>query len=192
MHLYLEDNMYQEIETLLKLSRQGNVQAKEDLLKKLFPLIISSIRTYYNKKDRYDDLVQMGYEEILKTLDEFDESRQVKYLAFVKSRLKFLYLQLHRQGYTYYLDQEVSDGQNLIDFIEDGENPLDSVIDKETTREVYQALGYLPPRQRQIIIEYYINNLSMIEISKKLGLAYRTVVNTKEAGLKNLRKRLVR
>ena len=58
------NKMYKEIETLLYLSKKGDIKAREKLLIKLNPLIISSIRRYYNKVHLYDDLIQEGYETI--------------------------------------------------------------------------------------------------------------------------------
>ncbi len=67
--------MYKEIEKLLVLSKEGDVEAKERLLNKLTPLIISSIRRYYNEKDQYDDLMQDAYETILLAIEEYDPQK---------------------------------------------------------------------------------------------------------------------
>ena len=55
----LTKNSYKEI-------KNGNVHKKEELLRKLKPLIIKSIRKYYNDFSQFENLVQQGYEVILK------------------------------------------------------------------------------------------------------------------------------
>ncbi|HSH35664.1 sigma-70 family RNA polymerase sigma factor, partial [Schnuerera sp.] len=55
-----------------------------------------------------------------------------------------------------------------------------------------KSLNYLTKRQKQVVLDYYINQLSIGEIADKLGVSYRTVVNTKTQGIKKLRKRIVK
>ena len=184
--------MYKEIEELLFFSKKGDKGAKEVLLLKLNPLIISSIRRYYNRIDQYEDLIQEGYETILLAIDNYDLTRGVKFLAYVKAMLKYLYLEKHKEKQHLSLNEPLGGGE-FIDIIEgDEEDPIDIVMKNEETHLLLESLNSLTLRQKQVVIDYYIHKLSIDEIADKLGISYRTVVNTKTQGINKLRKRIVK
>lgn len=186
--------MYSEINELLERCKSGNLEAKEKLLCKLKPLILASIRRYYNKFEEYDDLIQEGYEIILKAIEEFDPNKGVHFLGYIKLQLKYHYLNKHREKEYYSLNEPIGDGElELLDLIESNEiDLLDHIIAKENGEILIKALNSLTKRQKQIIVEFYINELSMEEIAQKLNISYRTVVNTKTNGINNLRKIIVK
>lgn len=186
--------MYKEIENLVSLSSEGDKNAKEELLLKLKPLIISSIRRYYNNRSCYDDLIQEGYEVILKCVEEHDPLKGATFLGYTKTMLKFHYLNKHKEKIHLSLNERVGDGENeIIDFLEGEEMEiLDSIILKEEKRLLLDSLNCLTERQRQVVIYYYIEGKSIGEIAKILGISYRTVVNTKTNSLNKLRKIIVR
>ncbi|NLW39971.1 MAG: sigma-70 family RNA polymerase sigma factor [Tissierellia bacterium] len=183
--------MYKEIEKLLVLSKEGDVEAKERLLNKLTPLIISSIRRYYNKKDQYDDLMQDAYETILLAIEEYDPQKGVKFLGYVKAMLKYRLLEKHRERDFLSLNSPMEEGE-FIDMLEDPESPMDIALEREERKLLLQALKALAPRQREVIIAFYIDGLSIQQIADKLGLSYRTVVNSKTQGLKKLKNIMVK
>lgn len=190
--LYGGKNMYKEIEKLLLLSKKGDKKAKETLLLKLNPLIISSIRRYYNKIDQYDDLIQEGYEIILKAIENYNPNRGVKFLGYVKAMLRYGYLEKHREKQILSLNEPLEEGE-FIDLLEGNEeDPVDAVIKKEEKYLLLESLNCLTERQKQVVVDYYINRLSIDEIANKLGISYRTVVNTKTQGIKKLKNRMVK
>ncbi len=89
--------VYSEVVKLLEKSKAGDLEAIEILLYKLKPLILASIRRYYNKVDEYDDLIQEGYEIILVAIEEYEENRGTQFLGYVKLQLKYHYLNKHRE-----------------------------------------------------------------------------------------------
>lgn len=186
--------MYKEIGDLLELSKRGDRKAKEELLTKLHPLIISSIKRYYNKVDIYDDLIQEGYEVILKGIKDYDPNKGVYFLGYIKLNLKYHYLNKYKEKQLLSLNEPIGDGElEIMDLIEDeGLTPIDKILDKEIHRLLNQSLNTLTQRQREIVVEYYINNLSIGQIADKLGLSYRTVVNTKTTGINKLKNTMVK
>lgn len=186
--------MYREIQRLLALSKQGDTDAKEELLSRLEPLIISSIRRYYYNPYVYEDLLQEGYEIALSTIEEYDPSKGSHFLGFIKLRLKYHYLNKHKEKSTISLNQTIGDeGMELIELIKDEKpGPLDKILQKEGLMELKQAIDLLTPRQREVIIAFYIEGMSIGEIGEKLGIAYRTVVNTKSKAMEVLKKTIVK
>lgn len=184
--------MYKEIEKLLELSRSGDMEAKERLLLKLKPLLIHSIRRYYNRIEKYDDLIQDGNELILKAIEEYDPDRGVYFLGYVKAMLRYCYLDKHRERQELSLNQPLDRGE-LMDMLEgDEEDPAQILVRTEEHSLLVEALANLTERQRTIIVAYYIHRMSIGEIAAKLGVSYRTIVNTKTLAIKRLREAMVK
>ena len=183
--------MYSEFNQLLSRGINGDDEAKGELLERLKPLIIYSIRRYYNRRDQYEDLIQEGYEVVLKAIGDFDEVKGVKFLGYLKSLLKYHYLEKHRikeirVSLNSYMNKD-GDGGELIDFIADDEILLeDIVVKKEVVKKLFEGIEELSDSQRDIVILYYFRGLSMKDISKSLKLPYRTVVSRKDRALSKL------
>ena len=67
---------------LVEKAKQGDVQAKEELLNGNFPLIKSIVKSYQNKGVDYDDLYQIGCVGFLKAINNFDCKYQVKFSTY--------------------------------------------------------------------------------------------------------------
>lgn len=186
--------VYKKIDTLLEKSKDGDLLAKGDLLIELKPLILSSIRRYYNRLELYDDLIQEGYEVILLSIDDYEADRGVYFLGYIKTQLKYHYLNKHKER-EYLSVNKVIDhkGTEIIDLIQDDEKELlEKILDKEKSLDLLEALDSLTDRQREVICQFYIKDLSLGEIGEKLGIAYRTVVNTKTRALNILKETIVK
>ena len=175
-------------------SFKRNPHKREELLRKLKPLIIKSIRKYYNDFSQYEDLLQQGYEVILNGIDEFDEEKDVNFLWFIKMKLKFYYLDKHkyRKKKPSSLNKPIGeDGDEILDLIPDmDKSSLDKVLGKERKSRLRKAMRVLTQRQRKVVIYYYMKNKSIKEIYHILKISYRTIINTKTTALKKLRKQL--
>jgi RNA polymerase sporulation-specific sigma factor len=185
--------MYEELNELLAKAKLGDKKSKQKILELLYPLIISSIRRYYNKSNEYEDLIQGGREVILYCINNFDETKGVHFLGYIKTRLRYFYLNKHNEKLTISLNAKVGEDneEEIVDLLKsDIENPLESLLRLEEKMILQDALSTLTTRQGEIIIDFYFENLTLDEISKKLDISYRTVVNTKTAALNKLRKQL--
>ena len=185
--------MYKEIGRLVALSQEGDTKAKIELLSRLNPLIISSIRHYYYNPHLYEDLLQEGYEIVLRSIEEYDSSKGSYFLGFVKLKLKYHYLNKHKENMLFPKSNYRKWWNGAIELIKDDEpSPLDKAIQNEELTKLKQAINSLTPRQREVVIAYYIEDMSIGEIGEKLGIAYRTVVNTKARAIDVLKKTIVK
>lgn len=175
---------------LVEEARKGSKEAMEEIINKLQPLIISSIRRYYNNVKEFEELIQEGNLMILESLKDYDFDKGVHFLGYIKSNLKYLYLNKHKRKIHLSLNEPLGDGElEMIDFlVSDAQPVLDILLEDEINLKLKEALEKLTERQREIIILYYVKNMSMDDIGNKLGISYRTVVNIKTKALENLRK----
>lgn len=186
--------MYKEIDSLLAKSKNNDIKSKEILLLKLKPLIISSIKRYYNRLEIYDDLIQEGYEIILLAIDDYNSHRKVYFLGYIKTLLKYHYLDKHKEKQFSSINKVIDDkGTEIIDLIPNNEKEfLEIILDKERNNDLIEALSSLTSRQRQITLDFYINRLSILKIADNLDISYRTVVNTKTRALNKLKNTMVK
>jgi len=150
-------------------------------------------RYYFNGRE-FEDLLQEGYEVILKGIDDFDPKRGVNFPGYIKTILKFHYLnKLKKQSYAISLDHPVGEEENMTlkDTLESEVNIEEDFIDKEVNHQLYDALDNLTDRQRQVILLFYVENLSVSQIADNLGIAYRTAINIKVQAIEKLRKTIV-
>jgi RNA polymerase sporulation-specific sigma factor len=185
--------MYKELDNLLKKARRGDVKSSEIILKELNPLIIASIRRYYNKIADYEDLIQEGRLLVLECINNYDDSKDVYFLGYVKTMLRFLYLNKHKEKILLSLNTPIGEDEDeeMIDILEsDDDGVLEEVLKTEDLDEIRYALSNLTERQREVIICFYFEGYSIPEISKRLGITYRTVVNTKAVALEKMRRQL--
>lgn len=175
---------------LVEEARKGNKEAMEEIIIKLQPLIISSIKKYYNNGKEYDELIQDGNLMILESLKDYNPNIGVHFLGYIKLNLKYLYLNKHKRKIHLSLNEPIGDGElEIMDLlISDEKNALDILLEDEMNLKLKEALEKLTERQREIVILYYVNNMSIDDIKNKLGISYRTVVNIKTKALGNLRK----
>lgn len=182
--------MYKELNELLAKARQGDVHSKEEILNRLQGLIIKSIQRYYNMRSEYEDLIQEGNLTVLEAIDSFDEEKGVYFLGYVKTMLKYTYLNKHKIRKHLSLNATISDNEDdeWMDLLEsDEEGPLEQFLQSEKHATISYALSKLTDRQREIVLAYYVEGLSISHIAQKLNISYRTVVNTKVRALEKMR-----
>lgn len=184
--------MYREIGRLYQRAKNGDVSAKEILLNKLTPLVLSSIRRYYNKNSKYEDLIQEGYEVILKSIEDYDPNKGVHLLGYIKTMLRYHYLNKQRERTHLSLNEPLEDGEMLDLLVGDEREPIDKLIEREEGVLLLEALKTLTPKQKRVIIDFYVKDISIGQIAKNMGVSYRTVVNTKVAALKKLKNEMVK
>ncbi|MDE6275026.1 MAG: SigB/SigF/SigG family RNA polymerase sigma factor [Clostridia bacterium] len=73
---------YQTTIELLNLAKAGDESAKSTLISENMPLIKSIARRYRNKQVEYDDLLQLGALGLVKAINNFDLSFNVKFSTY--------------------------------------------------------------------------------------------------------------
>ena len=176
------------VDKLLEKAREGDKGSTEEIINRLQPLIISSIRKYYNKPNEYEDLVQDGNLKILECIRDYEPSKGVHFLGYVKTMLRYLYLDKHKHKYHLSLNEVVGDGEvELMDLlVSDDKEPLAQILDREDKKKLLEALNTLTERQKEIVILYYFENMKIEDIAAKLEVSYRTVVNTKTRAIEKM------
>ena len=72
----------EEMVELFKRYQNGDIFAKEDLVNGNLKLVLSILRKYNNRTDNMDDLFQIGCIGLIKAIDNFDLSHEVKFSTY--------------------------------------------------------------------------------------------------------------
>ncbi|SHJ72872.1 RNA polymerase sporulation-specific sigma factor [Dethiosulfatibacter aminovorans DSM 17477] len=173
---------------------EGSMQAMEQIMEMTTPLIKSSIKKYFLGNMPYEDLLQEGYLVIAECLDDYDPDKQVPFLGYAKTRLKFYYMDLGRRSNKDECDslnRQINGKEGAVEVMELVEDESSSAEGNLLKCEEYlfllKSLKILTARESQIIRLYYFQNKTMKEIASGLELSYRTVVNIKTGAIKKLR-----
>lgn len=67
------------------------------------------------------------------------------------------------------------------------EGPLETLIHNEIPNILWMSLRELPKLQREVLTEFYVDNLSMNEIAKKMNMPVHIIKKARERALKQLK-----
>lgn len=71
-----------EKERLLKLVRQGDINAREELINGNLRLVLSVIQRFTGRGENLDDLFQVGCIGLIKSIDNFDIKQNVRFSTY--------------------------------------------------------------------------------------------------------------
>ena len=72
----------EEMIELFKRYQNGDIQAKDELINGNLKLVLSILKKYNNRTDNLDDLFQVGCIGLIKAIDNFDLSHEVKFSTY--------------------------------------------------------------------------------------------------------------
>lgn len=71
-----------EIQRLLRKTKEGDLQAREELISGNLRLVLSVIQRFMNRGEMVDDLFQVGCVGLIKAIDNFDISQNVRFSTY--------------------------------------------------------------------------------------------------------------
>lgn len=178
-----------QIENIVESKDMANVHL---IVEKYHPLIVSSIKRYYNKPHEFEELYDEGVLEVCEALMDYDFNKNDSFGGYLKSRLYFFYISKNKFKEDLSLDSPIGEEDlTLMDMLMDPMNIEEEYELNEEYKILYKAIGELTEKQRRVLLDFYIGKFSISEIANKYDIKYRTVVNTKTMALKKLKKYLL-
>lgn len=185
--------MNSDINYIIQESLKGDKICLELLLKRLTPLIYKNIYKYYQPSNPVtEDLLQEGYIIILQSLKEYDAKRNVHFLQYVKIRLFYFYVNYYKKSIKYSTLSIESLNRREKEIKSDTLNHIDAIILNDEKATLYKCMNELSQKEQTILNLFYFQQLSIKQISEKLHLKYRTVINMKSNAIKKLRKMMAK
>ncbi|MBU3207613.1 sigma-70 family RNA polymerase sigma factor [Clostridium algidicarnis] len=189
--------MEKEMEEIIKRAKDGDEEAKTSLLEKYTPLVYSLSRNIYIKGYDAEDLVQEGFNSILKAITKYDPEKGVEFGYYLKQSIKFNYYYIIRQksraNFETSLNKKSKEGVEYINTIEDEFNLEDNIIGKEEMVNLFQALEILKKEERELIDMVFSKGYGGIKSYAKLkGLNYSLVSKRKDRIIEKLRQEMLK
>ena len=82
----------EEKEELFKRIKEGDEQARELYIRGNLRLVLSVIRRFQNSNENADDLFQIGCIGLIKAIDNFDTTLQVKFSTYAVPMLSLIHI----------------------------------------------------------------------------------------------------
>lgn len=173
---------FYDLESLWSGLRDGEEEALFSLFRDLYNPLFNYGFSLYGSKENVEDAISQVFLEL------WENRLDLKPVTNVKS---YLFTYLRRK-----MSREHAKERN--DFLPDSEMYESSVMDymvqlqteEETRKRVMNAIDKLPPRQKQLIMFKFYQNLGYDEISEITGLAPQSIYNNIHQSLKYLRQDL--
>jgi RNA polymerase sporulation-specific sigma factor len=184
-----------QLQDLVDMARNGCMDAAEEILERLKPLIYSAVRRYVSGWDK-DDLYQEACLTVIQCIKEFDPQKGVPFLAFVKKKVYYrLFNVSRRQRSGLSLEQtfEGQDGESrmLEELLASTEPGIEEqILLSMEKKQLYEAIDKLSPKQKQVIMMHFFQGLKYKDIARLRETHYKSVLRLKDRALSSLRKNL--
>lgn len=197
---------------LLRKCKKGNLKAKNEILESNLRFVFDIARHYTGRGVPISELISDGNMGLLKAIDKFDESKDVKFISYAvwwirqamlesikkKNAINFVEIEPNT-------DNDVSMDKKLIEDDEDDTSFNNDFSNENDEKEseikigqkniVIKLLNVLDERERDVIESYYgINDkkeLTLTDIGKKYNLSSERVRQIKKKGLMKLRTKML-
>ena len=184
-----------QLQDLVDMARNGCMDAAEEILERLKPLIYSAVRRYVSGWDK-DDLYQEACLTVIQCIKEFDPQKGVPFLAFVKKKVYYrLFNVSRRQRSGLSLEQTFKgqDGESrmLEELLASTEPGIEEqILLSMEKKQLYEAIDKLSPKQKQVIMMHFFQGLKYKDIARLRETHYKSVLRLKDRALSSLRKNL--
>ena len=177
----------------IKLAKEGNKEAIEEILESFKMFIIKQCNKIYIEGYDKEDLIQEGYISLMKAMEKYDESKGAFVAYGTRAIVNNYYMMIrNRAKYngTASLNRSNDENIELIDIIEGNENIEEKMILREDIKEVMEAIDDMNDSDKKLIIDLQVNKISGKQLAKELGISYVALCKRKERALKKVKLKL--
>ena len=193
---------------LLKKCKKGSIKAKNEILEANLKFVFNIAKHYTGRGVSISELISDGNIGLLKAVDKFDETKDVKFISYAVWWVRQSMLEsIKKKNAINFveIEPETSNDSSMDNSLIDNEYD-DAFFTNEYTNEeeihckeikehqkdvILKLLNNLDDRERDIIESYYgigdKEELNLSEISKKYKLSIERIRQIKKQGLKKMK-----
>ncbi|MBU3106962.1 sigma factor [Clostridium gasigenes] len=154
---------FNELNLLLINAQNGDVSAKELLIKKYYCFIVSQTKGIYLNGFTFDDLVQSGIETVLRSINTFNITRGIEVftpyvILSIKNNFNYLCRKEIRYNEVVSLNTIVKDNMESMDFIPDTTNLEEVILKTITSNKLLFLLKLLDKEELELIKFLYLDD----------------------------------
>lgn len=149
----------------LKLSAEGDLEARNILIERNLRLVSHVMKKYYAQTSDQEDLISIGTIGLIKGISTFDPSKGARLATYaarcVENEILMYFRSQKKSAQDVSLSDYIETGSDgaslsLIDVISDDRDLLEEVSLRESVRKLYVAIDReLTPQERTVIISRY-------------------------------------
>jgi RNA polymerase sigma-70 factor (ECF subfamily) len=165
--------------------QNGQLDALGELYNRYQRLVFRTVLAITGDYDAAGDLLHEVFLRLYYFIDKFDVSRPLQpWLYRMSTNLAYTWLKQNRNWW-----QSIEDMAEWLNVV-GKRTPHELVVQKDDRERVQRALNSLPVAQRIVVVLYYLNDLSIQDISEILEIPAGTVKSRLHYGRKLLKKEL--
>jgi RNA polymerase sigma factor (sigma-70 family) len=168
-----------DIKLVERALQQGDQKAFAELMKRYWEPVFFMLNRMVNNKDDAEDLTIEAFGKAFKNLQQYSPQFAFSTWLFkIASNNAIDYLRKKKMENLTSLDKPVGrdGGEDLSQQIKgSGLTPEENYIKKQGADRVHEIIDKLKPRYKEIVEMFYLEELSVEEISKKLDLPVATI-----------------
>ena len=196
---------------LIKKAKKNNLMARQKVLSSNLKFVFNIAKIYKGRGVAMEDLIAEGNMGLVKALDKFDTSKDVKFFSYavwwIRQSMQEAIKKHQLQSSVEISEEEVYEHTNPHPFIENGDNETKVVgqlsdeedgerkeLNKYQTMILNKILHKIDARAQYIIKSYYgidKEEMTLEEIGKELNLSRERVRKIKEKNLRILRSEIL-
>ena len=197
---------------LLKKCKKGNLKAKNEILEANLRFVFDIAKHYTGRGVPISELISDGNMGLLRAIDKFDESKDVKFISYavwwirqamlesIKKRnaISFVEIEPNTDNDSSMDKKLIEDDEDDVSFNNDFSNENDEKSREVTENQrniITSLIGTLSDRERDIVENYYgINDkkeLTLTDIGKKYNLSSERVRQIKLNAIRKLRSKIL-
>ena len=188
----------EEEKQYLKRLQNGDKKARQVLIEYNLRLVAHIAKKYQMMEADIEDLVSIGAVGLIKAVDTFDQEKASKLATYAARCVEneiLMYLRVRKKisrESSYYepigTDKEGNEIR-LLDIMESQDpEALDVIELKDDTRKIYTLLDrVLTPRERQVLIMRYYNDMKLEEIAAAMEISRSSVKRYIASGQEHLK-----
>ena len=190
-----------EMVRLLKLTRKGDENARQQLIEHNLRLVAHIIKKYYSNSAEQEDLISIGTIGLIKAIDSFNSEKGIRLATYaarcIENEVLMFFRQRKKDAGVISINEPIdtdSEGNplTLIDIIYVEDTITDDIDLRQKTKKLYEYIDALKDeREREIIIKRYGLNgekcLTQRETAKTLSISRSYVSRIEKRAVENLR-----
>lgn len=181
-----------DLDKLVLEAKKGSETAMEEIVSKFKGFIYKASKEIYISGYDLEDLLQIGYESLIKAVMKYDRSKNNNFTSYAIRAINNNYFYEIRQKSRYNsetsLNKEIDEDLNLIDLFATEECIEEDYIIREEHEQLREAIKLLKAEERELIEYVYINEGRLVDYAKLKNIKYVTCVKFKDRILCKLRK----
>ena len=183
----------EEKETLLKKAREGDAAARERYIQGNLRLVLSVIKRFSNSSENADDLFQIGCIGLIKAIDNFDTTLNVRFSTYAVPMIIGEIRRYLRDNNAIRVSRSLRDTAYraicarelyLMDQLSDKKNKEENWVQNLALQD---AVARLNERERQIIRMRFYEGQTQMEVAREIGISQAQVSRLEKSALRSMR-----